>query len=148
MGFYKIKGSDLSAVDEAAILESEGINVDEYLQECVYIEFSQLPDDKLKQFLESSECREMQEAGIIGKKTMVRLSKADDLTRRVKMAAIQIGKDKEDRLFKLWDKGTQMAKDAEEQLLQKYNMMATKLARVGQKDYLKSHKMASVYSRA
>lgn len=148
MGFYGRKGIELSAVDEAALLESEGINVDEYLQECVFIEFSQLPDDKLKQFLESAECRELQEAGIIGKHTMVRLSKADDLTRRVKMAAIQIGKDKQDRLFKLWDKGTQMAKDAEEQMLQKYNMMASKLARVGQKDYLKTHKITAAYSRA
>ena len=141
MGMY---GRRSSSVDEH---EFDNINMDEYMQECIFIEFSQLPDNKLKEFLEG-EAKVLEEAGIIGKNTMVRLSKADDLTRRIKMAAVQVARDNNDSLWKMWDNYTSKKNELEAKILQKYNMTAAKMARVGQKDYLKTHRISNTFIRA
>lgn len=127
--------------------EFDNIDMEAYIQECIYIEFSQLPDNKLKEFLEG-EGKALEEAGIIGKNTMVRLSKADDLSRRIKMAAIQIAQDNGDNLWKQWDTFTQKKNELEAKILQKYNMTANKMARVGQKSYLKTHRISNTFIRA
>ena len=128
--------------------EFEGIDMDAYMQECIFIEFSQLSDNKLKEFLESTECKALEEAGIIGKNTMVRLSKADDLSRRIKMAALNAAQSRSDSLWKLWDTYTSKKNEVEAKILQKYTMTATKMARVGQKDYLKTHRISNTFVRA
>ena len=141
MGIY---GKRDSSFDEH---EFDNINMEAYMQECIFIEFSQLPDNKLKEFLEG-EGKALCEAGIIGKNTMVRLSKADDLSRRIKMAALQVAQDNGDNLWKQWDTFTQKKNEIEAKILQKYNMTASKLARVGQKDYLKTHRISNTFIRA
>lgn len=141
MGMY---GRRSSTVDEH---EFDNIDMEAYMQECIFIEFSQLPDNKLKDFLEG-EGKALCEAGIIGKNTMVRLSKADDLTRRVKMAAIQIAQNNNDSLWKMWDTYTDKKNEVEAKILQKYTMTASKMARVGQKDYLKTHRISNTFIRA
>lgn len=143
MGIY---GRKVSGINESEI--PENFNMEEFIQECIFIEFSQLPDEKLKQFLVSEDCKALQEAGIIGKNTMVRLSKADDLTRRIKMAALQSAKDNGDSLWKLWDTYTSKKNEVEAKILQKYNFTASKLGRIGQKSYLKTHKIAQTFVRA
>ena len=109
MGIY---GKRDSSFDEH---EFDNINMEAYMQECIFIEFSQLPDNKLKEFLEG-EGKALCEAGIIGKNTMVRLSKADDLSRRIKMAALQVAQDNGDNLWKQWDTFTQKKNEIEDLL--------------------------------
>jgi hypothetical protein len=142
MGFY---GRKYSSVNEE---EFENINMDELMEEFMFIEFSQLPDEKLQQFLVSEDCKMLCEAGLIGKNTMVRLSKSDDLSRRIKMAALQSAKDNNDNLWKLWDNFTEKKNDVEAKILQKYNTTATKLGRIGQKSYLKTHRISQAFVRS
>ena len=52
-----------------------------------------LPDEERKNYLESDEVKAALEAGVVGKRTIVRLSKVDDLSRRIKLAALQKAKE-------------------------------------------------------
>ena len=104
----------------------------------IYDEISGQSDEVKKAFLESEECAVLEAKGIIGRKTLVKLSKNDDMTRRVTMAAMQLAKEKKDPL---WDK---LVKNRikERQLLaairKKYANGAKRAAKIGQRDYLKN----------
>lgn len=77
------------------------------------------------------------EARKMRKKTLVRLSKNDDLNRRETMACLVLAKRNKDPL---WTK-LSLNRVKEKQLLgkikQKYSSKGTKLAKAGQKEYLK-----------
>ena len=63
------------------VFEQELQGASELQEAYIYDELSRLPDDKRKEFLESEQCQSMLEAGLIGRKTLVRLSKSDDMER-------------------------------------------------------------------
>lgn len=80
------------------------------------------------------------EAKVLGKRTMVRLSRTDDLERRITMTSMQLARDMKDPLF---DK-LALNRVKEKQLLaairKKYGMKAEKEAKVAQKEYIKTMK--------
>lgn len=117
---------DASVVDMAALVES-----------FVFGEVSAMSDEQRKSFLESEQCKAMEEAGIIGKKTIVRLSKMDDLTRRIKIASFQIAKEKNDPLWSLLVKNRIKERELIGKLVQKYGMGAKRAAITGQRQLLK-----------
>lgn len=112
-------------------------NMDEYGELLIFDELAQLSDAKKEEFINSEACKVMMEKGLIGKKTIVKLSKTDDLSRRMKMAAFQLAKEKEDPL---WTKLVQN-RIKEKQLIaaitHKYNTPAERNAKVAQRDYMK-----------
>ena len=103
----------------------------------IYDEIAGQSDAVKKAFVESEEAAVLEAKGLIGRKTLVRLSKNDDMNRRTTMAAMQLAKEKKDPL---WDK---LVKNRikERQLLsairKKYAGKAARVAKVGQRDYLK-----------
>lgn len=128
MGIY----SNTYANDDNAVQDMKALT-----EAYIYDELAGQSDSVKKAFLESEECAVMEAKGLIGKKTLVKLSKNDDINRRTTMAAMQLAKEKKDPL---WDK---LVKNRikERQLLtairKKYGAKAERAARVGQRDYLK-----------
>lgn len=119
-------------------IEGELQNPGELLESYIYDEISKLPQETIQEFCNSEQAEAMLEAGMISKKTLVRLSKLDDLERRTGMAALQIAKDKGDVLFDQLTKVRIKEKEILEKINRKYELQATKAAKIGQKDYLKN----------
>jgi hypothetical protein len=114
-------------------------NVTELLEAYILNELSQLPDEIKESFATSEEAKTLLERGIISKKTIVRLNKTDDLSRRIKLAAFQAAKEHNDSLWDQLVKNRIKEKDLIEKIVQKYHTKATQSAKLGQRDYLKSN---------
>ena len=107
---------------------------------------SHLPEEELNEFLASEECEVMCEEGMISRRTLVRLSKNDDLSRRTVVAAMDLAKKANDPL---WDKLVKVNKKKKElvaAIVKKYNVKASKTARESQKEYIKGNKQ--VFSKS
>lgn len=113
------------------------LNRNELLESYIYDEISKLSDEKKQEFVQSEAAQVMMEAGLIGKKTLVRLSKNDDLERRMGMAALQLAKDSNDILFDQLTKIRMREKELLDKINKKYETKAAKAAKMGQKEYLK-----------
>lgn len=115
----------------------EDLKYDELLETYIYDEISKLPDEKIQEFVHSEAADAMMQKGLIGKRTLVRLSKADDMERRIGMAALQIAKDKDDPLWNQLAKIRERERDILDKINKKYENKARQSAKVGQKEYLK-----------
>lgn len=75
----------------------DGIVDHEALTETYLVDLiSQMSDEQRKVYYESDEFQNLLEAGVAGRRSIVRMNKQDDLTRRVNLAAIQMAKEKGD----------------------------------------------------
>ncbi len=118
------------------ILLENDLNQSELLESYIYDEISKLSPETIQEFVQSEQAQAMLEKGMIGKKTLVKLSKIDDLERRTGMAALQIAKDKGDYLFDQLAKIRMKEKEILDKIYAKYEMQAAKAAKIGQKNYL------------
>lgn len=119
-------------------IDQELKNPNELLEAYIADELSFAPEEKLQEFVNSPEADAMIEAGLITRKTLMRLSKNDDLTRRTKIAALQLAKEANDPLYKKYVKAHMMKRQLAEKILTKYSTKATKSARLGQRAYIKT----------
>lgn len=120
------------------VMENELKNQEELLEAYIYDEISRLSDEKREEFVNSQEAQGMLEAGLISRKTLVRLSKNDDLERRIGMAAIQLSKESDDALYDQLIKVRIKERELLDKINAKYANKATRVAKIGQKDYLKN----------
>jgi len=75
----------------------DGIVDHEALTETYLVDLiSQMSDEQRKVYYESDEFQNLLEAGVAGRRSIVRMNKQDDLTRRINLAAIQMAKEKGD----------------------------------------------------
>ena len=118
-----------------------------FLEACIVDEVSHLSDEKIQEFCQSPEAEALVEAGIMRKKTLVRLSKKDDFSRRRTMAAFTIARDKKDPLWSKLVKNRVQERKLIGEIVKKYGGKADKVAKVGQKEYLKQ-KMPLSFMRA
>lgn len=136
MGIYSGYGSRGMGLDPMTEASAVLDNPEELLESFIAYELSKLDDSQLKSFVESEECQAMLEKKMITRKTLVRLSKNDDLARRKKMAAYQLAKEKNDPL---WDKLVAVRVKERaliDKIVAKYGSKAERAAKVGQKEYL------------
>lgn len=124
--------------DANANLIEGNFDQDQFLEQCIYDEISRLPEERIQEFVQSEQAQVMMEKGMISKRTLVRLSKTDDLERRTGMAALQLAKDANDVLFDQLVKNRIKEKELLEKINKKYYSKATKVAKIGQKDFLKN----------
>lgn len=124
--------------NESASINEELKNPNELLEAYIADELKFAPEEALKEFVNSPEAEAMIEAGIITRKTLVRLSKNDDLSRRTTMAAFQLAKEADDPLWNQLVKNRVRERELIAKITQKYSSRATKAARIGQKSYLKT----------
>lgn len=120
---------------------------EEELQEMfAYDELNQMlnTDELREEFFNSEYPKALEEAGIVSKKTLVRLSKKDDLHRRKKMVVFQMAKDNNDPLYNQLVKLRKKEKGIIGKLYMKYSGRADKVALKGQKNYLKNNRLVSL----
>jgi hypothetical protein len=127
---------------------TEGAEVEDMqtlVESFIFDELAQLPDAVKKEFLVSEECKAMEEAGTIGRRTIVRLNKTDDLSRRIKIAAFQMAKEKDDPVWQALVKNRIRERQLIGKLVQRYGNQATRTAKIGQREFLKV--MPQAYTR-
>ncbi|WP_301204444.1 hypothetical protein [Bacteroides acidifaciens] len=102
-------------------------------------DMSRLNEQQLAEFCTPGGVGEaLVEAGKLGKKTLVRLSKTDDLKRRSMMSAMQHAKEKGDPLFDRLALNRVKEKELLDAIYNKYRMIAEKDAKAAQKEYIKT----------
>lgn len=115
----------------------------------IEMEVSQLPYEKIEEFCAPGGVGETLVAeGKLSKKTIVRLSKKDDLSKRKKIAALNLAKENNDPL---WDKlALNRVKEREliGKIMAKYGNKANKVAIQSQKDFLKGAHLPKSFMKA
>lgn len=136
--FLKNINTDESGEGYEAALESAGLKNPDELLEAYFIDYiSKLPNNQIKEICEGEVGDTLVEAGILRRKTLVRLSKDDDFERRTAMAAMQIARDKKDPLWDQLARNRVKEKDLLSKIKNKYGNAAEKAAKAGQKEFLK-----------
>lgn len=119
------------------------------ISQMIEMEVSQLPQEKIEEFCAPGGVGETLVAeGKLSKKTIVRLSKKDDLSKRKKMAALNLAKQNGDPL---WDKlALNRVKEREliAKIMTKYGNKAQKVAIQSQKDFLKGAHLPKSFMKA
>jgi hypothetical protein len=132
MGIYTSQNGSNAEID------SIDVNMDELMEAFAYDDFASCSDAEKRYLIESGQFAILEKKNITNKKTLVRLNKNDDISRRTTMAALQLAKDNNDPLWK----ALKINRIKERKLLaaieKKYNSRAQKVARIGQKEYLKN----------
>lgn len=121
--------SAISNMDEAA-------KSDRILEMFIVDDVLRGSSEQIKQFCESEEAKVLQEKAVLKKPTMMRLSKADDEKRRVKLIAYNLAKEANDPLFDKLKKYTSLRKETIAKIMQKYGTRAEKMAKIAQKNYI------------
>ena len=117
------------------------LNSSRKLQEAFLTDdLSRLPSEQLKEFCESEEANALVEANVLRKPTLVRLSKKDDFTRRVKIAAFEICKEENPTLWKKLAENRVKEKKLINQIMTLYRARAIKRAKAEQTQYIKTAK--------
>lgn len=120
------------------ISEQSGVADEGALLECMFeAAVGAMPEEERKQYLESDEVQSALEAGVIGKRTIVRLSKMDDLSRRIKLAALQKAKEDNASEWTLLKKNRVMERKLLGKIMQKYSMRVKQDAVKSQRALLK-----------
>ena len=94
--------------------------------------------DEIHAFCESEEAQILIEKQVLNKPTLHRLSKADDLKRRTKLAAYVLAKNANDPNWTKLVKYQSLKKQAATKILQKYGKKGERIAKAAQKDYIKT----------
>lgn len=92
--------------------------------------------DSIKEFCESAECKILVEKAVLKKPTMMRLSKADDEKRRIKLIAYQLAKEANDPEWAKLKKYTALRKESINKIMNKYGAKAQRMAKLAQKEYI------------
>lgn len=132
MGIYTTS----TGVSEAA--EDIEVNYEELMEAFFYDDFASCSDEEKKALIESGELALLEKKNITNRKTLVRLNKNDDISRRTTMAALQLARDNNDPLWKALKTNRIRERQLLAKIEKKYGSRASKVARVGQKEYLKN----------
>lgn len=149
MGVFSFNSHD-SHEDDLDITEEEMAAVVDELKSIMLAEDIAygMSDSERKAFLESEEFEALTESKKFKKKTLVRLNKQDDLTRRADQAAIVIAGQKKDRLFDLLALNRQKERKLRALIFRKYKVQALKAAKTSQRDYIKDANKAKLMKPA
>lgn len=119
------------------------------ISQMIEMEVSQLPQEKIEEFCAPGGVGEaLVQEGKLSKRTIVRLSKKDDLSKRRKMIALNLAKENNDPL---WDKlALNRVKEREliAKIMAKYGHKSEKLAVKAQKDFLKGGHLPASFMKA
>jgi len=127
MGIYGTSHSEeIGITDLNALFES-----------FLYDDLCRLNEEEIKEFLASDERKALEEAGVLGKRTIVRLSKQDELSRRTKVASLQLAKEKNDPLWNALVKVRIKEREYLNKLYSKYGIVGKRTAISAQREYLK-----------
>ena len=119
-------------------IENSIKNKDEMEQLLIADEVYRMNDEQIREFCEPGGLGEhLVMEGKMKNKTLVRLSKKDDLARRKKMYCYQLAKEAKDSSWDKFKFHRDKALVEEKKMFTRYGMKAERLARESQKSYLK-----------
>ena len=144
MGIY----SDSKRFCDPDTGEELEVNMDELMEQFFYDEHYADSDEEKRALIESADAVFLEKSNISSRKTMVRLNKNDDITRRTTMAALQIAKDNNDTLWKALVKNRVQERKLLRAIKKKYNSKANQIARIGQKKYLKNANQSKMLKKS
>jgi hypothetical protein len=130
--------NDTQEIDESFDDMSSGIiDEDLMLEAAIVQEVEMMHDDERKAYLESDEFQSLVEAGIVGRKTVVRLNRSDDMNRRIHLLCLQMGKEKGDSDWEQLRKNRINERKLLNKLYNKYSNQVRRNAVVSQKRLIK-----------
>ena len=112
------------------------LNMDELQEAFFYDDHYSDSDEEKRELLENADV--LMEAKKISRRTIVKLNKNDDLTRRTSMAALQLAKDNNDTLWKKLVKNRVQERKLLGAIKNKYANKAQVAARQGQRMYVQN----------
>ena len=116
----------------------DGIVDHEALTETYLVDLiSQMSDEQRKVYYESDEFQNLLEAGVAGRRSIVRMNKQDDLTRRINLAAIQMAKEKGDADWEALRKNRVNERRLLDKIYSKYSNRVRRDAIQSQKNLIK-----------
>ena len=119
-------------------IENSIKNPDELEQLIIADEAYKMNDEEIREFCEPGGLGErLVMEGKMKNKTLVRLSRKDDLARRKKMICYQLAKEANDPSWEKFKFHRDKALIEENKMFRKYGMKADRLAKESQKEYLK-----------
>ena len=98
------------------------------------------PSEKIQEFCESEEAKILMEKQVLNKPTIIRMSKASDLKRRIKLISYRLAKDANDPMWTKLVKHQKAKKEFAQKILDKYGKKAERAAKIAQKAYIKKAK--------
>ncbi|MBR6289419.1 MAG: hypothetical protein IKR19_08790 [Acholeplasmatales bacterium] len=123
----------ISSLDEMA-------NDDAILEYFIIDDVLRGNQEQVKNFCESEEAKILMEKQVLNKPTLHRLSKQDDLKRRIKLMAYQLAKINNDPLWAKLVKFQKLKKETAQKILDKYGTKAERMAKIAQKNYIQKAK--------
>lgn len=97
-----------------------------------------MPSKNIHTFCESEEAKVLVEKAVLKKPTMMRLSKADDERRRIKLIAYNLAKEGNSPHYRKLKDYTAKRKDEINAIMKQYGGKAEKMAKIAQKEYIKT----------
>ena len=120
-----------------------------FISQLIEMEVSQLPQEKIEEFCAPGGVGETLVAeGKLAKKTIVRLSKKDDLSKRRKMAALTLAKQNNDPLWEKLALNRVKERELISKIMAKYGNKAQKVAVQSQKEFLKGAHLPKSFMKA
>ena len=116
----------------------DGIDMDELVESFYVDEISRMSSDQIHEWCEGPEAQALLERSVLKKPTLIRLSKADDEKRRIKLTCYQLARGAKDPNWDKMIKYRAIWKKYRGLIFKKYANKATRIARIGQKKYIKS----------
>lgn len=113
-------------------------DIDALVELCYYDEISRMSSDQIKEFCESEQAQALVERAVLRKPTLFRLSKIDDEKRRMRMYCYYLARQANDPEWKKCKKYRKAWKESRAKIFKKYMNKAAKMARISQKEYIKS----------
>ena len=130
MGFYT------NLIDESALEDDQDFDYDALDEACAISYLSRQPDEIIQEFIQSEECEALINEGKISKKTIMRLNKNNDLTRRQTLAAYQRAKEKNDPNWLKFIKFKALANKYKHIIIEKYGRQTANIAKKSQRQFI------------
>jgi hypothetical protein len=115
----------------------QGLDMDSVMEAFFYDDLSRMSDTALKGFLESEQCKALQEKTAFAKPTLMRLDKDADKLRRIRLMCYTLAKKNKDPNWLKCQKYRALWKKYRAAIFKKYGNVATRLATISQKQYIK-----------
>lgn len=115
----------------------EGLDMDAVMESFFYDDLSRMSDSALQNFLESDQCKALQEKTAFAKPTLMRLGKEADKLRRIRLMCYTLAQNAKDPNWAKCKKYRALWKKHRASIFKKFGNPATRLASIAQKQYIK-----------
>lgn len=122
--------------ENSELIDDEDFNYDELEEMCAISYLSRQPDEVIREFVQSEECEALITEGKLNKKTIMKLNKSNDLTRRQTLAAYAMARDKNDPLWQKFLKYKTLANECKRQIIEKYKNKSENIAKKSQRNFV------------